>query len=234
MRLHEAGLRLLDCRCVEGRVMWRLPSGDRCLSEAEWALIAEGARWAYELLKDEIEVGYDPIVTDGVYFERLPKTQQIAVIRDTLNALLDPTGTPPDHTAANEGALAAFTSQLDVALDWEFELAAEVDSPRDAFRVRRLLRAVAIEHSDTFDSPPPETSEDIDLWRHLIEQLDDLLLWDSDFCEEPEDSWDVSERTYFRSDSPVPRGSAVEALYEDLDVLLYPEDECHAEHDRDR
>lgn len=200
--------------------MWRLPDGDRCLSEVEWELIAEGDREFYEALAADIDEGHDPIPEDGIYFENIPKPQQLAVVRDTLRALKDPQMPPPAHTAANEGALAAFCQYLHVSLETEFGFV-EYGIDEDTTRVRRMIRNFALEHADLYDAPSLDCN-DIAVWRRLIDDVDDILLWDWDYSADPNDSWDRDEENYFRSDSPVPSAAEVVAIRAELDALLYP------------
>lgn len=200
--------------------MWRLQGGDRCLTEAEWFLVGEGARWVVDSISDEMDEGFDPIRTTGGYFHRLPAGQRLAVVFDTLSALRDPTSKPPELTAANEGALATFIAYLESAVALEIEISAE--EPDDVLTdVREGLLEFATERGYFDEAPPPHAdSDDLNVWRDLIEELDQTLLWDNDYAMEPADSWDPTEDNYYRSDTPNPSNERLALIVEDLGDLL--------------
>lgn len=207
-----------------GNSMWRLQGGDRCLSEVEWALIAEGAHWVVDSIRDEMDEGFDPIRTTGGYFSRLPAGQRLAVVLDTLSALRDPKSKPPELTAANEGALATCIAYLESAVALEIEISAE-EPEAILTDVREGLREFATERGYFDEAPPPHAdSDDLNIWRDLIEELDQTLLWDNDYAMEPADSWDPTEDNYYRSDTPNPSSARLALILEDLGDLL-PETE---------
>lgn len=200
--------------------MWRLQGGDRCLTEAEWFLVAEGARWVVDSIRDEMDEGFDPIRTTGGYFHRLPAGQRLAVVLDTLSALRDPNSKPPELTAANERSLATFIAFLESAVALEIEISA--DEPEEVLTdVREGLLAFAAERGYFDEAPPAHAdSADLNVWRDLIEELDQTLLWDNDYAMEPTDSWDPTEDNYYRSDTPNPSNERLVLILEDLGDLL--------------
>lgn len=216
------------CRSASGKIlgnsMWHLLGGDRCLTEAEWVLVAEGARWVVDSIRDDMDQGFDPIRTTGGYFHRLPAGQRLAVVRDALSALRDPKSQPPELTAANEGALGAFIACLESAVALEIEISAE--EPEEILtEIREGLLQFATERGYFAEvAPPHPNSDDLNDWRDLIEELDQALLWDDDYAMEPKDSWDPTEDNYFRSDTPRPNSEGLTLIIEDLGNLLQEAD----------
>jgi hypothetical protein len=154
-----------------------MPDGDRVLTEAEWALFRAGL----DALWDFIEEDDDPagLSETGVrVFDVLQPEQKIALLADVAQALLDPTISPPEHTAANEGAIAAVFAIVRMALDTELFEATEGDSPTT---MRQLLRAAAAESEDEEIELPTVTEADRDEWEWVLESIEGRIFWDADY-----------------------------------------------------
>lgn len=207
--------------------MFKLPGGKRCLTEAEWNVVRFRAARLFEMLANELDSGIDPIRQNGIYFERLPKAQQLVVIRDTLRALRDPASTAPGLTAANEGALAEMVPYVRAELDCEFERIYDDAQTPLSTRVRQLLRAYVLTlPKDHMPDPPALNSEDMGQWRDIIDLLDESLLWDRDWddSDDPQDSWDPARGDYFRVDSPMPSDAELGQILDELEGMLFQEE----------
>ena len=160
--------------------MWRMPDGDRVLTEAEWALFRAGLGLLRDFIEQDISAQTDDAETGVPVFDRLTPEQKLALLADTARALRDPAVPAPHHTAANEAAIMAVFSTLRGDLEAELDLAGmEADDPPLA--VRRLLRA-ACDGMDGREEPLPDPhSTDREAWDWLLQEVEDRVFWDRDF-----------------------------------------------------
>src|SRR5438445_137067 len=79
----------------------------RVLPEGEWALFTEGLESLKDRVEEEIEYGENLFPTRVPVFDVLTPEQKLGLLADVARALRDPAVPFPDHTAANEGAIAA-------------------------------------------------------------------------------------------------------------------------------
>src|SRR5262245_7993684 len=88
--------------------MWRMDSGDRALTDAEWAVFAVGLGALWDFVEDDVEEGVPGASETGARaFDELQREQKVALLADVALALRDPSAPAPDLTAASEGAVAA-------------------------------------------------------------------------------------------------------------------------------
>jgi hypothetical protein len=87
----------------------------------------------------------------------------------------------PDHTAANEGAIAAVFSMIRVELETELD-AAGMRSEDEPTEIRRLLRAVCEQTEEREEPLPDETASDAEEWEWLVEEFEGRIFWDTDFA----------------------------------------------------
>src|SRR5438105_4382457 len=85
--------------------MWRMNSGDRVLSEAEWNLFRVGLEMLWDYIEDDSDEDAGLSETGIRVFDVLQPEQKLALLADVGQALRDPAIPAPDLTAANEGAI---------------------------------------------------------------------------------------------------------------------------------
>ncbi len=111
-------------------------------------------------------------------FDNLTPEQKLALLADITQALRDPATPMPNHTAANEGAIAAVFATIQVLL--ETELDSDSTNGEGPQSIRRLLRAVGEESEQ--EEPPPDEIDDADYWESLLEEFQARIFWDTDFA----------------------------------------------------
>jgi hypothetical protein len=93
-----------------------------------------------------------------------------------VEALLRRSVPVPQHTAANESAIAAVFD----AVRWLLADEIATDTPGDGGPVRRLIRRALWRHCNEA-TIPPECAYEIEEWAGSIHELMDRILWDRDF-----------------------------------------------------
>jgi hypothetical protein len=160
--------------------MWRMQDGDRVLTEAEWNLFRVGLELLRDSIEEDIHAGTDNAQTGIAVFDQLTPEQKLALVADTALALRDSSTPMPDHTAANEGAIAAVFAMIRCALEMELEMARmEVEQRTE---IRRMLRTVCEKSEEREDPLPGEATMDADEWELLMEEFECRILWDTDFA----------------------------------------------------
>lgn len=161
--------------------MWRMPGGDRVLTDPEWELFAAGLAPLRDEIDDDISGGTDDARTGIGVFDRLTPEQKLALLADTASALRDPAVPSAPHTAANEGAIAAVLSMVRIGLEMELDFAGMKVEEEKPTEIRRLLWAVC-DDAGRRDEPLPEvTSVERDEWDLLLEEFEGRILWDADY-----------------------------------------------------
>jgi hypothetical protein len=161
--------------------MWRMQDGDRSLTESEWALFSTGVALLWGDIEDDICNKTDEVQVGVAVFDRLTPEQKLLLLADVACALRDPEVPDPDHTAANEGAIAAVFSMLRIALETELGFEGSTISSEYSLAIRPKLRAVA-EEAEEWEEPLPEaTSTDADEWDLLVEEFEGRIFWDADY-----------------------------------------------------
>src|ERR1700684_582522 len=99
--------------------MWRTPSGDRVLTEPEWALFAVGVDVLWNWIESDIDAGGDDANLSLVAFDRLTPEQKLVMLADVANALRTVSVRTPKHTASNEATIAAVLTVVRGELECE-------------------------------------------------------------------------------------------------------------------
>jgi hypothetical protein len=162
--------------------MWRMPDADRVLTEAEWALFRAGLGLLRDSIEQDIRAERDDSDTGIPVFDRLTPEQKLALLADTARALRDPAIPAPQHTAVNEGAIAAVFSMLRVELEAELDMAGVGGDDNKPTEVRRMLRAACDGSEERGEPLPDETATDAEQWGWLLEEFEGRIFWDSDFA----------------------------------------------------
>lgn len=158
--------------------MWRMHTGDRVLTEAEWAVFAAGLDLLWDEVEQDISDGTDDSDTGVGAFDRLTPEQKLALLAAVATAVRDPAVPCPRHTAANEGAVAAvFRTVQDLLAD---ELDPGPPGGDDTTELRRMLLAAAGDPDGREEPLPAATSTDPEPWGWLLEEVEDRVLWDAD------------------------------------------------------
>ncbi|QEL15572.1 hypothetical protein [Limnoglobus roseus] len=158
--------------------MWRMHSGDRVLTAAEWALFRVGLDLLLMFVEDDLDNQEDTTETGATAFDRLTAEQKLVILADVATALREPAVPMPHHTAANEAAIAAVVYTLDDMLTEELESSSDPDSKYRSTVLRRHLLAVAAEQA--WEELPRLKSKSRGRWAVLLESFGDLILWDDD------------------------------------------------------
>jgi hypothetical protein len=165
--------------------MWRMPDGDRVLTEAEWVLFCAGLEPLLYALEEDMSAQTDNAQAGVPVFDRLTPEQKLAVLAEAAQALRDPAVPTPPLTAVNEGAIMAVFVTIRDELQAELDLAKL--SPDDPpTYMRQSLRAVC-EGTEDREEPLPDLScTDMDPWDWLLQEVEDRVFWDYDFDMEDE------------------------------------------------
>lgn len=162
--------------------MWHTPTGTRTLRGKEWALFREGLG----VLWDAIEDANDDIEfckTEVDVFDRLQTPQKLAMMALVGKALSDRNTPVPQLTALAEGTLAAVLAVIRHHVLFEIDMQeGTIDTGEDGCHMRRLLReAVSATCPSWRKSLPSPNGKDIDTWLSMLEEIEERLLWDSDY-----------------------------------------------------
>jgi hypothetical protein len=165
--------------------MWWTTEGERVLRGAEWAVFRLGLSCLWdetEASEEEEEDG-----TTGVaVFDRLRKSERLALLAQVASGLYDEDAPCPDLTALTEGTIAAVFSHLRYLIRIEIEAeAAERDgstSPgEDRGESTRHLVLAALHEVDPDRELPLPDSDDVGEWRNQLDFLLDQILDDRDY-----------------------------------------------------
>ncbi|MBI1346284.1 hypothetical protein GC163_08330 [bacterium] len=161
--------------------MWRMQSGNRVLSPAEWACFCQGLGHLRDSIESDLEYDSNDHETGIAIFDRLSAEQKLALLAEVSLALTDPTIQMPRLTAANEGAIAAvlrtFWFLLCLELENERHPMPEIEITRD---YRSLLLAACAYESESPDCVPLSETDETE-WSCLYEEFESYILWDDDF-----------------------------------------------------
>jgi len=153
-------------------------SGDRVLTEAEWALFRAGLDPLWDYIEDDGD-GDPGLSETGVrVFDVLQLEQKLALLADVAQALRDPAIPTPQHTAANEGAIAAVFAMIHQYLEMEIALASKETATTE---VRSLLLAAALDSEEQPEDLPDLTEEDTEEWGWVLESIEGRIFWDADY-----------------------------------------------------
>jgi hypothetical protein len=158
--------------------MWRMQSGNRVLTEAEWALFSVGLDSLWDFIEDDRKEDTSLSETGVDVFDVLQPEQKLALLADVAQALRDPAIPRPRHTAANEGAIAAVFATLRLLLDSELDLSEDDGSTT----IRSLLLAAAADSDEQVEELPEPTATDRDDWEVVLECIEGEIFWDSDYA----------------------------------------------------
>jgi hypothetical protein len=153
---------------------------NRVLTEPEWALFAAGVDLLWDWIESDIEAGGDDANLGLVAFDRLTSEQKLVMLADVANALRTVSVPLPRHTASNEATIAAVFSVLRGALELEIDVATDDEMPPSA-SIRQLLLACCSDADDYDDLLPGVSSEDLEEWGLILEEIVDRILWDCDY-----------------------------------------------------
>jgi hypothetical protein len=162
--------------------MWRMQSGNRVLSAAEWECFCTGLGFVRDMIEEDLVCDTNDAETGVAVFDRLSPEQKLALLADVASALSDPAIPMPRHTAANEAAIAAVlrTFWQDLCLELDVELnSTSGDEPSREYR--RMLRAIFADAPDA-DELPEITETNDDEWFPLFDAFENSILWDNDFA----------------------------------------------------
>ena len=165
--------------------MWRMQSGNRALTEAEWVLFSTGLGLLRDDIEDDIRNQTDT-ETGILVFDRLTPEQKLALMADTAFAMREPATPAPRHTAANEGTIAAVFENIRFLLTMELDNAALKDDCEKPTDIRQMLRAIFDPSVEREDRLPDETDSEPTPWDWLLEEFEDRIFWDNDFAMEGE------------------------------------------------
>jgi hypothetical protein len=159
--------------------MWRMHDGNRVLRDAEWELFAAGLEILRDLVEGDISGATNHTQTGVGVFDALTAEQKLALLADVASALRDPAVPMPQHTATNEGAIAAVFESVRGLLESEL-LGHETGEART--EIRELLLAAA----RASDAPPkrlpaPERLNPA-VWANLLGSIVERVLWDTDYA----------------------------------------------------
>jgi hypothetical protein len=155
--------------------MWRMNSGDRVLTKAEWDVFVTGLDLLRDFIESDISAKEDTIDTGVPAFNRLTAEQKLALLAEVSLALRDPTVPTPRHTAANEGAIIAVLDTFRDMLRSEIEA-----NEAGGIHFREKLLA-AVRGSEEAERLPKPTSKRWEIWDDLHQCIVERVLWDYDF-----------------------------------------------------
>jgi hypothetical protein len=152
--------------------MWRMQSGERVLTAAEWCCLSDAVDWLRDGIESDVDSDSNVTDTGIAIFDRLTAEQKLLILADTVEALVVPEIPCPDHTAVNEGTIAAIFATLRQHIDFE------MDMESGTHHRRALLAALA---DDPPEEMPAADCDDGDEWDLMVEFFTDRVLWDRDF-----------------------------------------------------
>jgi hypothetical protein len=152
--------------------MWRMQTGNRVLTPAEWSCLAIGVGYLFDQVCADVDDETDDVETGVAVFDRLTAEQKLLILADTAEALVRPEVPWPELTAVREGTVAAMFASL------EFLIGLEVEMGEETTWRRALLAALA---DDPPDEMPAADCDDDSEWELTVECFTDRVLWDRDF-----------------------------------------------------
>ena len=165
--------------------MWWTTEGERVLQGAEWAVFRLGVSclWDDTEASEEEE---DGSTTGVAVFDRLRKSERLALLAQVARGLHDEDAPCPDLSALTEGTIAAIFAHLRYLIEVEVEAEAaqcrRSISPGDdcTERTRHLVLAALHEVDPDRELPLPD-SDDVGEWRDQLDFLMDRILDDRDY-----------------------------------------------------
>jgi hypothetical protein len=163
--------------------MWWTTEGERVLRGAEWAAF----RLGLSCLWDETEASgeeEEPGTTGVAEFDRLRRSERLALLAEVARGLHDEDAPCPDLTALTEGTVAAVFSHLRYLIEVEAgaaESGGSISPGEDRpERTRHLVLAGLREVDPDREHPRPD-SDDVGEWGRQIDLLMDRILEDRDY-----------------------------------------------------
>jgi hypothetical protein len=165
--------------------MWWTTEGERVLRGAEWAAF----RLALSCLWDETEASGEEEqdgTTSVAVFDRLRKSERLALLAQVARGLHDEDAPCPDLTALTEGTIAAVFAHFRYLIEVEVEAGAaengeSISAGEDrSERTRRLVLATLREIDPDRELPRPD-SGDVGAWGRKLDFLMDRILEDRDY-----------------------------------------------------
>lgn len=178
--------------------MWRTPIGDRRLDPAESMLFREAVTSLVEELREErdnLQPGEQDHQTGVAVFDDLAYPQRLLMLEAVTYALTANDNFLPEHSAVNEGAIAAVFAHLEEMIEIEIDMAEYEQKPSkkdclpgqrsvcgmDYPSIRQLLAdTVGDDECDEYGRPDP-SSADCGMWRAMVERAEERIFWDRDF-----------------------------------------------------
>lgn len=187
--------------------MWHTNNGDRTLEKAEATLFAH-VLWDFS---QELEISEGEYDVDLPVFDRLTYGQKASVLSITGNGLLKPDAPIRDLTAVVECAIAAVFEFL------KLEVVVECDEPDNETNWRQLILN-ARKQADAEDLPDADCT-DAKEWINEVDELTDMILWDSDYEDEALFIDSPSGNDYFLKIAEDPRPNETKTILTDLKAL---------------
>jgi hypothetical protein len=175
--------------------MWRTPLGDR-LDANESILFREVVTSLVEELRNEQEIlnpNEEAHQTGVAVFDDLAYPQRLLMLEAVTYALTANDSRVPEHSAVNEGAIAAAFAHMEDMIEIEIDLWHEEPSNdkgvpgkrivcgEDYPSVRQLLvDAVGDDECDEYGRPDA-LSDNLEMWQAMVERARDRIFWDYDF-----------------------------------------------------
>src|SRR5262249_6919088 len=98
---------VFEGRSGRAMAMWRMQTGNRVLTAAEWGVFRAGLDQLRDYIEQDTADQTDHTETGIAVFDALTAEQKLALLAEVALALREPSVPTPRHTAANEGAIMA-------------------------------------------------------------------------------------------------------------------------------
>ncbi|QDT53606.1 hypothetical protein Pan44_16280 [Caulifigura coniformis] len=202
--------------------MWRMQSGDRVLTPAEWCCLAIGVDYLFDQVQADVDDETDETETGIAVFDRLTAEQKVLILAETAEALVRQNVPCPELNAVREGTVAAMFASLELMLGFEVEI-------DERSSVRWALQAALAD--DPPEEMPATSCNDGSDWQPLVEYFMDRVLWDRDFMVEemadldPDVAAEVDDHLrfgdgYFSAVAAEPDAAMLKAAREKLKRLI--------------
>ena len=165
--------------------MWWTTEGERVLRGAEWAAFRLGLSCLWDETEASGEEEQDG--TTGVaVFDRLRKSERLALLAQVARGLHDEDAPCPDLTALTEGTIAAVFAHFRHLIEVEVEAGAaengeSISAGEDRSEQTRHLVLAALREIDPDRELPRLDSGDVGAWGRQLDFLMDRILEDRDY-----------------------------------------------------
>lgn len=156
--------------------MWRMQSGERVLTKAEWACLAMGVDFLFDQVDFDVKYETDDAETGIPVFDRLTAEQKLLILAEVAEALVRKKVPWPDLTAVREATVAAMFESLEFIIS--LEVAA--DRPKKQRTTIRELLLAALADDPPEEMPKAKCTDESE-WELMVECFADRVLWDRDF-----------------------------------------------------